>query len=188
MGQKENDPCGIQGSLIGITCLKAVFYSCPPNGVHFTPEEFYKQQFLRFEEGALREGAALDKTIFWAGTGTLVLSVNYIIGLKDTHLVFPYILILAWIFLLFSITAQIIGYKFSKTFHIKVIDDLNNWARDGSRPIHFLKPENTVKYSRWSNRLTNWSLYLLIAGLFFITMFTIFNFLIHNKIVYNFNF
>src|SRR3989344_4324237 len=36
MGQKENDPCGIQGALIGITCLKAVFYPCPPNGVHFT--------------------------------------------------------------------------------------------------------------------------------------------------------
>ncbi len=146
---------------------------------------FYKEQFDRFEEGKLREGNELDKIVRLISAGTLVLSINYIIGLKDHYLVYPILLIFSWISLLLSIVIQTIGYKISKEYHVRYIEELKKWFESGSK-YPFMHSQVVTKHSRRSDSLTNWSIYLLIMGLSLITIFAILNFLNTNKIIYSF--
>lgn len=145
-----------------------------------TPQEFHQKEFFRFEEAKVREGSHLDRVIILVSTGTLILSINYIIGLKDKYLLSPYLLIASWIFLLISIILLMIGYKASVMYHENVIEDLKIWSQKGYLGL----PDNSSKtklYQKTTRIFTNLSLLSLILGLISITIFTIINFLVQNK-------
>ena len=137
-------------------------------------EEWYKKEFLRFESGKSRESSKMDNAIFLVSTGTLVLSINYIINLKDFSVLNPLLLISSWVLLLLSILTHIMGYYCSKTFHETYMDELNDWIRGPA--AYFSKSKKTIQYEKSTKILTNLSLIFLVLGLVFVTCFTTINF------------
>jgi len=140
--------------------------------------EFYREEFLRFESGKSREAGKMDNAIFLVSTGTLVLSINYIITLEDKKLLDTNLIIFSWITLLLSVVMHIISYYCSKKFHIKYLEDLNNWAEnDFKGSLKNIKSKSTIKYEKEIMLITNLSLIFLLLGLSLITWFTILNLL-----------
>ena len=142
-----------------------------------SPEEYYYREFLRFEEGKSVEQDKLDNVIFIVTTGTLVLSINYVISLGNYHFKLPALLILCWITLLASLIVHAIGYRYSIKYHKVYINNLKDWAGGGYK--YPFSPPNDVKLLETEvNLLNKWSFWLMIAGLIFLMIFVSINFLI----------
>lgn len=146
-----------------------------------TPEEFCEKEFLRFDEGKLREGTTLDNTIFWISTGTLTLSINFIIGLKNVYFIHPLFLVISWVSFLINIIVHIIGFKFSVSYHEKVTNELSSWAENNYKPLPFKYSKRVSMLKKIIYIFNDVSLLFLILGLTFITLFAITNFLYLEK-------
>lgn len=142
-----------------------------------TPEELAKKEFFRFEEGRLREGKILDNTIFWVSTGSLALSINFIIGLRDVVFINPTFLVFSWISFLINIIVYILGFKFSVSYHVKVQQELSNWARNGYKPFPIKHSKNVHRLEKIILCCNDISLFFLVLGMISITFFAVTNFL-----------
>ena len=144
-----------------------------------TPEEYEKREFQRFQDGALNETSKLDNIIFVVGTGTFILSINYIVGLKGNYLRWPLLLVSSWITLLISIIVHAFGYRYSAGYHLRVVQEIKEWA-DKGHPLPFIRVDRT-KDHKIIEQFNNWSLWLLIVGLALLTVFASYNFVELNK-------
>ncbi|MEK7193422.1 MAG: hypothetical protein AAB652_01390 [Patescibacteria group bacterium] len=90
-------------------------------------EDLKGKELLRFESAKEKESTKFDNIVFVAATGTFVLSINYIVGIKTNYLHYHSFLVLAWIFLLTAIIVHADGYRESVIYHQDFIDKLNKW-------------------------------------------------------------
>lgn len=136
--------------------------------------EFYKQEFFRYESHAKDQGEKLDRIILLISAGALVLSVNYIIGSRATHFTDTWLLITAWAVFIFSIILQAIAYLFSRDAFDGMVKALNVWANSATNEP-FTAPAFLQEKGDQAMRLTDWSLGTMIIGLLTIAAFAIVN-------------
>lgn len=125
------------------------------------------------EDGKVREGGKFDEAVLLIATGTLGLSINFVLTWSGMGLIWKPILIVGWSCLLLLTLLQVFGYFFAVLFHAHMANALDVATTER------VPTEAEVKdYNRWKSKgvviqvinISNMS--LLFVGLLLLMVFT----------------
>ena len=141
---------------------------------HFNPYKYHESQVARLDSLSTIGDKSLGNIILVIGTGSFVLSLTYLTGIKsdvqDLHLV--WLLIASWGLLILSILALASKYIFISLRATQAGKLLNEWGSNGYQGEHGLLTDKRINsFSTATAVCTYLSLALMVLGILALFVF-----------------
>lgn len=125
---------------------------------------------------------AINNILFAVGSGTFVLSINFLIGI-NAPLKWPALLIVSWGLLICSIVGNMMVHLFTIQQTVEQINLNNQWRTSNfAVDIEVMASNNPrlQEVAKWGNRISWIAISTLIVGIVCLTIFVSANFLAQN--------
>jgi hypothetical protein len=135
-------------------------------------------EYVRTQDAKLKEYDRVANILFVVGTGTLVISFSFTTNYKDTYLILPGLLIVAWLLLIASIILMVVVRKKAISLYTELCVWISGWkinAPEKGLPPHLQEVMKQV------DRGENVVVCMLVVGLMSLLVFASANFITINR-------